>query len=153
MLQDLARAQEDYVMTTDMHLTYLITPVDLSAWDRRGPDWSCLYQMLHSLQVSCCCIGCQTANCCFERLKCISKMTAVLGLDCCPACQLPNRARRDEIKCGFGPKGRSVHAHCDEPPEQGIQLLDAYMGCLGVPAPPPPPPKSLHPSPRQFPKP
>ena len=56
-LQDLARAQEDYVMTTDMHLTYLITPVDLSAWDRRGPNWSCLYQMLHSLQVGLCCAG------------------------------------------------------------------------------------------------
>ena len=51
LLQDLARAQEDYVMTTDMHLTYLITPVDFSAWDYRGPDWSCLYQMLHTLQV------------------------------------------------------------------------------------------------------
>ena len=92
-------------MTTDMHLTYLITPVDLSAWDRRGPDWSCLYQMLHSLQVGPCYtiyVGCrvyiqglfrvsivsQAASCCYDRTGCTSKPTAVLPSDCCLACQL-----------------------------------------------------------------
>lgn len=51
MLQDLVRAQEDYVMSTDMHLTYLITPIEFSPWPIQGPDWSDLYQMLNSLQV------------------------------------------------------------------------------------------------------
>ena len=51
-MQDLARALEGFVMTSDLHLTYLVTPVDLSAWDRRGPDWTAFYQMLHVLKVN-----------------------------------------------------------------------------------------------------
>ena len=52
MLQDLVRAQEDYVMSTDMHLTYLITPIEFSPWSYGTPDWQELYQMLQSLQVT-----------------------------------------------------------------------------------------------------
>lgn len=51
MLQDLVRAQEDYVMSTDMHLTYLITPMEFTSWAFGGPDWQDMYAMLQSLQV------------------------------------------------------------------------------------------------------
>ena len=49
--QDLAKAREGFVLTSDMHLTYLVTPVDFSAWDRRGPNWSAFYKMLQALKV------------------------------------------------------------------------------------------------------
>ena len=49
--QDLAKAREGFVLTSDMHLTYLVTPVDLSAWDRKGPDWNAFYKMLQALKV------------------------------------------------------------------------------------------------------
>jgi len=50
-MQDLAKAREGFVLTSDMHLTYLVTPVDLSAWDRKGPDWNAFYKMLQALKV------------------------------------------------------------------------------------------------------
>ncbi len=50
-IQDLAKAREGFVLTSDMHLTYLVTPVDLTAWDRRGPDWGIFYKMLQALKV------------------------------------------------------------------------------------------------------
>ena len=50
-VQDLAKAREGFVLTSDMHLTYLVTPVDLSAWDRKGPDWNAFYKMLQALKV------------------------------------------------------------------------------------------------------
>ena len=49
--QDLAKAREGFVLTSDMHLTYLVTPVDLSVWDYSGPNWKILYQMLQALKV------------------------------------------------------------------------------------------------------
>ncbi|DBA82952.1 TPA: hypothetical protein ACH3X1_006731 [Trebouxia sp. C0004] len=48
--KDLAKAREGFVLTSDMHLTYLVTPVDLSAWDRKGPDWNACYKMLQALK-------------------------------------------------------------------------------------------------------
>jgi len=53
-MQDLAKAREGFVLTSDMHLTYLVTPVDLSAWDRKGPDWNAFYKMLQALKVCTC---------------------------------------------------------------------------------------------------
>ena len=135
-------------MTTDMHLTYLITPVDLSAWDRRGPDWSCLYQLLHSLQVGPCYTDCQAANCCFDRVGCTSKLTPILLQT---AVLLANvcldRSGCDKMYCGCNPQGTSVHTHCVEVPEQRVWLPHAYMACLGIHhTNNPPPPIPLHPS-------
>lgn len=53
--QDLAKAREGFVLTSDLHLTFLVTPVDLHVWGPKGPDWKVFYSMLQRLKVGGCC--------------------------------------------------------------------------------------------------
>ena len=59
------------MLTSDMHLTYLVTPVDLSVWDYSGPNWKILYQMLQALKVlqATCVLSFTGCQCCTSILS------------------------------------------------------------------------------------
>ena len=50
--QDLAKAREGFVLTSDLHLTYLVTPVNIHVWKTREVDWKVFYNLHQSLKVS-----------------------------------------------------------------------------------------------------
>lgn len=44
---ELARAQEDLVLTTELHLLYLVTPLDLR--DSIEPDWMTYFKQVNEV--------------------------------------------------------------------------------------------------------
>lgn len=51
-MQDLAKARECFVMTSELHITYLVTPIAYSVWGPKGPDWKIVYKKIQELNVS-----------------------------------------------------------------------------------------------------
>lgn len=47
MLNDLSRAREGFVLASDLHLVYLVTPINVEV----EPDWELYYQRFMELSV------------------------------------------------------------------------------------------------------
>lgn len=70
MLDDLSRAREGFVLASDLHLVYLVTPINVEV----EPDWELYYERFMQLssleQVHTFCCICKTCFLTFNLIVC-----------------------------------------------------------------------------------
>lgn len=80
VLDDLSRAREGFVLASDLHLVYLVTPINVDV----EPDWELYYERFMQLstleQVHMCSLNLQNSNIWFDLL--LNEFLAVLNYTC-----------------------------------------------------------------------